>query len=96
MRDRAAVLRHRGKGNFDRLLDDAAKIRVPTAVVVGAEDRITPPASVRRAFKALPSSSQHNLYREIPGAGHAVCQEQPVEVARVIAEVVKNVATAHA
>jgi pimeloyl-ACP methyl ester carboxylesterase len=79
-----------------RLLDDAAKIRVPTAVVVGAEDRITPPASVRRAFKALPSSSQHNLYREIPGAGHAVCQEQPVEVARIIAEVVKNVATAHA
>jgi pimeloyl-ACP methyl ester carboxylesterase len=79
-----------------RLLDDAAKIRVPTVVVVGAEDRITPPASARRVFKALPSSLQHNLYREIPGAGHAVCQEQPVEVARIIAEVVKNMASAHA
>jgi pimeloyl-ACP methyl ester carboxylesterase len=79
-----------------RLLDDAAKIRVPTVVVVGEQDRVTPPASARRVFKALPSSSQHNVYREIAGAGHAVCQEQPVEVARIIAEVVKNMATSHA
>jgi pimeloyl-ACP methyl ester carboxylesterase len=78
-----------------RLLDDAAKLAVPTAVLVGTQDRITPPASCRRAFDALPASSQL-VYREIADAGHAVCQEQPTEVARAIAEIVASGASAHA
>jgi pimeloyl-ACP methyl ester carboxylesterase len=78
-----------------RLLEDAAKLTVSTAVLVGAQDRITPPASCRRAFDALPASSQL-VYREIPDAGHAVCQERPVEVARAIAEIVASGASAHA
>ena len=41
-----------------RLLDDAAKVDVPTAVLVGAQDRITPPANVRRVFEALRGPSQ--------------------------------------
>jgi pimeloyl-ACP methyl ester carboxylesterase len=79
-----------------RLLDDAARIGVPTAVLVGAQDRVTPPAGVRRVFDALPGTSQLHVYREFPNAGHALPQEQPAEVARAIAEIVENKANAHA
>jgi pimeloyl-ACP methyl ester carboxylesterase len=79
-----------------RLLDDAAKIDVPTAVLVGAQDRITPPAGVRRVFDALPGPTQRHLYREIPNAGHALPQEQPAAVARIIADIVESKADAHA
>jgi pimeloyl-ACP methyl ester carboxylesterase len=78
-----------------RLLEDAAKLTVPTAVVVGMQDRITPPENVRRVFAALPEVSRHR-YREIENAGHAVCQEQASEVARAIAEFVDDEANAHA
>jgi pimeloyl-ACP methyl ester carboxylesterase len=79
-----------------RLMDDAAKLDVPTAVLVGVHDRITPPANARRLFDALHGSSQQHAYREIPDAGHAVCQEQPTEVARAITEIVESKAGAHA
>jgi len=79
-----------------RLIDDAATIELPTAVLVGAQDRITPPASARRVFDALPAASSRNVYREIAGAGHALCQERPAEAARAIAEIVARQATAHA
>jgi pimeloyl-ACP methyl ester carboxylesterase len=77
-----------------RLLDDVAKLEVPTAILVGAQDRVTPPANCRRAFDALPMSSRLT-YREIPDAGHAVCQEQPAEVARAIAEMVATETSIH-
>jgi pimeloyl-ACP methyl ester carboxylesterase len=79
-----------------RLLDDATAIDVPTAVLVGAQDRITPPANARRLYDALRGPSQRHAYREIGDAGHAVCQEQSVEVARIIVETVQNEANAHA
>ena len=62
-----------------RLLDDAAAIDVPTAILVGARDRITPPANARRVYDALRNPSQRHAYREIADAGHAVCQEQPAD-----------------
>ncbi len=62
--------------------------RFPTAVLVGSQDRITPPANARRVFAALQGPPQRHAYREIPDAGHAVCQEQPGETARAIAEFV--------
>jgi pimeloyl-ACP methyl ester carboxylesterase len=79
-----------------RLLADAANIQVPAAVLVGVQDRITPPASARRAFDALQESSPQPVYREIADAGHALCQEQPEQVARAIVEIVENKANAHA
>jgi pimeloyl-ACP methyl ester carboxylesterase len=72
-----------------RLLDDAAKVEVPTAVLVGTQDRITPPEHVRRAFDALPQSPRH-LYREILDAGHALHQERPTAVVEVIAGIIGN------
>lgn len=89
--DQAARMLARG-----RLLDDAAKIQVPAAVLVGSQDSITPPANARRVFDALRGRSQRHAYREIPAAGHAVCQEQPVETARAIAKFVESRANAHA
>jgi pimeloyl-ACP methyl ester carboxylesterase len=79
-----------------RLLDDAARIQVPTAVMVGSQDCITPPANARRVFAALRGPPQRHAYREIPDAGHAVCQEQPDETAHAIAEFVESRAKAHA
>ncbi len=79
-----------------RLLADAARLHVPTAVIVGTQDRITPPASARRVFDALQEASPQPVYREIADAGHALCQEQPEQVARAIVEIVENKANAHA
>jgi pimeloyl-ACP methyl ester carboxylesterase len=78
-----------------RLLDDAAQIRMPTAVIVGTQDRITPPSSVRRVFDVLQGLSTQHVYREIANAGHAICQEQPAAVAGAIAEMVESRADAH-
>jgi pimeloyl-ACP methyl ester carboxylesterase len=79
-----------------RILDDAAKLTMPAAVLVGAQDRITPPASCRRAFDAMPGGAPRHVYQEIPDAGHAVCQEQPAVVARAISEIVESKANVHA
>jgi pimeloyl-ACP methyl ester carboxylesterase len=79
-----------------RLFDDAAAIQVSTAVLVGSQDLITPPASARRVFDALQGRPQRHAYREIANAGHAVCQEQPAEIARAIVEFVEARTDAHA
>lgn len=76
-----------------RLLDDATKLDVPTAVLVGAQDRITPPANARRLFDALQSPRS---FREIAGTGHAICQEEPAEIAAAITEFARSKAGAHA
>ena len=47
-------------------------------------------------FDVLQRSSRQSVYREIAEAGHAVCQEQPEQVARAIVEIVENKANAHA
>jgi pimeloyl-ACP methyl ester carboxylesterase len=78
-----------------RLFDDAATIVVPAAVITAAEDRITPPDSGHLAFAAL-HASQRPFFRIVKNAGHAVCQERPEEVARVIAEFIEADAEVHA
>jgi 3-oxoadipate enol-lactonase len=61
-----AVTRYKG-------LCDLHRIRVPTLVLVGADDRVTPPARVQ-AFAARIAGAR---YAEIPGAGHLSNLEQP-------------------
>jgi pimeloyl-ACP methyl ester carboxylesterase len=78
-----------------RILQDAARFAVPTAVMVGREDRITPPANARRVFDAIGAATPHRLF-EIADAGHAVCQEQPAEVAQAISITIDSKATVHA
>jgi pimeloyl-ACP methyl ester carboxylesterase len=78
-----------------RLLRDAAQVAVPTAVWVGTQDRITPPANARQVFETLPAAVRRS-YREVEGAGHAVCQERPAEIASAICSLDDNKASLHA
>lgn len=50
----------------DDYLGDPTTIRVPTLVMVGADDTLTPPALSRQLNAAIAGSE----YREIPDAGH--------------------------
>jgi len=67
------------------LLADAALIKAPAVVAVGALDQITPPENARRAYAALPRALG---FSEIPGAGHALPQEQPAALASFLAETI--------
>ncbi len=57
-------------------------IDVPTLVVVGAEDEVTPPPAARAMASAIPAAAMTT----IPGAGHLAPLEAPTAVTRVIAE----------
>jgi pimeloyl-ACP methyl ester carboxylesterase len=55
-------------------------VGVPTLVVVGQEDVITPPALAQAMASALPEAR----LVEVPGAGHLPCIEQPVPTTRAV------------
>ena len=57
---------------FD-LSDHLAEISVPTLVVCGAQDRVTPPSHSEYLRDQIPGA----LLRIIPNAGHMVMMEQP-------------------
>jgi len=60
-------------------------ITVPTLVVVGDEDAITPPAAAREMNEALPDSTLVT----IENAGHLTTLEQPEAVAEALADWLK-------
>ena len=68
------------------LVGDAARIRTPTLVMVGAQDEITTPPNCRRLYDALAAAtpSLGHRFALVEAAGHAVSQEQPEAVARLI------------
>ncbi|MGD9864812.1 MAG: alpha/beta fold hydrolase [Pseudodonghicola sp.] len=66
-----------------RLLDDAERLAVPTDVIVGTEDRVTPPEGARRAHAALRGTARGRL-TEIPAAGHAIYQQAPARFAAAL------------
>jgi pimeloyl-ACP methyl ester carboxylesterase len=65
------------------------ELRVPTAVVVGSADRLTPPVQARALVAALPHCVG---LTELPGVGHMTPVEAPAPVTGRIRELV----TAHA
>ncbi|MFE2108501.1 alpha/beta fold hydrolase [Kitasatospora sp. NPDC059463] len=65
-----------------------ARLAVPTSVVVGAEDRLTPPVHAHRIVAALADPQGLLL---LPGVGHMAPIERPAEVAAEI----DRMATAH-
>jgi pimeloyl-ACP methyl ester carboxylesterase len=67
-----------------RLLDDAARLAVPTDVVVGAEDVVTPPEGARRLYAAIQPACRGRLV-EVPAAGHALCTQAPAAFAQALA-----------
>ena len=64
-----------------------ATIDVPTLVVVGQEDELTPPAAAKAMADAIPSAASV----VIPGAGHLSPLEAPTAVSRVLAEFLEHV-----
>ncbi len=64
------------------LMADAAAIRRPALVMVGAEDAVTPPENARRLHGALPPGSRLEV---VPAAGHALPQEAPERLAAALA-----------
>jgi YbgC/YbaW family acyl-CoA thioester hydrolase len=64
-----------------------ATIDVPTLVVVGQEDELTPPAVAKAMTKAIPSAAMTT----IAGAGHITPLEAPTAVSRVFAEFLEAV-----
>lgn len=72
----AQAARMLGQG---RLLDNAARIAAPAAVIVGDRDAITPPERAGLLADALRARAGAAAARlvTIRSAGHAVCQEQP-------------------
>lgn len=65
------------------LAADCAALTVPTAVIVGVEDIITPPAQSQRAHAALPQPARGVLV-SVPGTGHALPQQAPAALAATI------------
>lgn len=65
------------------LAADCAALTVPTSVIVGAEDVVTPPDQSRRAHAALPQTIRGALTL-VPGTGHALHQQAPAALAAVI------------
>jgi 3-oxoadipate enol-lactonase len=62
-------------------------ITVPTLVVVGQEDEVTPPAGARAMANAIPNAA----LTTIAGAGHVSPLEAPTAVSRVMAEFLEAV-----
>lgn len=67
-----------------RLLDDAARLTVPTDVIVGSEDVVTPPEAARKTYAAIPSAVR-GTFTEVPSAGHALYQQAPRAFAAALA-----------
>ncbi|WP_048645922.1 alpha/beta fold hydrolase [Nitratireductor soli] len=73
-----------------RLLDDAERLQVPTDVIVGAQDVVTPPASAQRAHAALRDPWRGTLTL-VPGAGHALYQQAPAAFAAALEALAETV-----
>jgi pimeloyl-ACP methyl ester carboxylesterase len=64
-----------------------ASIKLPTLLIGGAEDAISPPAEMRAIAAAIPGAS----FVEIPNAGHMTTMENPAAVNEAILRFLANV-----
>lgn len=76
----AQAVRMLASGN---LADDCAQLAVPTAIVVGSRDSVTPPDQSARAHSALSADMQVG-FTQIPDTGHALHLQAPQALARVL------------
>ena len=61
----------------------AAGLAVPTTVVVGQEDRVTPPAQSQAVHAAVPQAVRRDFIL-LPGVGHAAPQQAPGAIAGIL------------
>ncbi|AXE86527.1 alpha/beta hydrolase [Streptomyces sp. Go-475] len=64
------------------------ELTVPTAVVVGTADRLTPPAQARALCEALPRCTG---FTELPGIGHMT----PIEAPELVTGKIRELVTTH-
>lgn len=63
-----------------------AAVRVPTLVIVGAEDAVTPPAAAEKLAAAIPGAR----LVELPAAGHLTSLEDPEQFDAVVQAILNN------
>ncbi|MGV9560624.1 alpha/beta fold hydrolase [Streptomyces sp. NPDC003401] len=83
-------VRHAWSNVLDLLdLDHAVReLRVPTAVIVGSADRMTPPVHAHRLAEALPVCAGLTV---LPGVGHMT----PVEAPEAVTGAIRDLVTTH-
>ncbi len=72
----------RGMAARSDMTDLLAQIKLPTLVLVGAEDAISPPAEMKSIAAAIPGAQ----FIVIPGAGHMTTMENPAAVNAALSE----------
>jgi len=70
------------------LYDAIARLTVPTMVVAGAEDRLTPPSHARRIAEMTPQLERLII---LPDTGHMAPLERPYEVSEALAALAARV-----
>lgn len=78
----AIAAAHRGMAIRPDVTDLLPNFRLPTLVVVGEHDAISPPAEMKAIADALPNAR----FVQIPAAGHMAPMEDPAAVNRAIRE----------
>lgn len=87
--DSMAKVRLPGYGQAVRMLAsgdlaaDCARLGVPTAVVVGDADAVTPPEQSRRAHRSIPAVLR-GAFTLVPEAGHALPLQAPAALAAAV------------
>lgn len=60
-------------------LSDAAKVRCQTYLILGSDDRMTPPSKGRQLAAAMTGSEGEVAITELPHCGHMIMAERPNE-----------------
>lgn len=71
------------------LQDAVARLTLPTLILAGRQDRLTPPSHAHRIARALPELER---LIELPETGHMSPLERPAEVSAALADLVAKVA----
>jgi pimeloyl-ACP methyl ester carboxylesterase len=67
-------------------IEELSSIAIPTLILVGSADTITPPSVAHAMHERIPRSQ----FVEIPGAGHLAAMEQPAQVNRAMRNFIEN------
>jgi pimeloyl-ACP methyl ester carboxylesterase len=83
----AIAAAQRGMAARPDMTELLSRILVPTLVLVGQEDVISPPAEMRSIAAAIPNAQ----FVEIPGAGHMTTMENPEAVNAALRSFLKEI-----
>ena len=78
-RHAAGALGMMARWDLRPLARDLARLRVPLALIVGADDKAVSPHEAQRVRALIPATTPSTLVR-VSGAGHLVHEERPAEV----------------